>query len=256
MENLFDYLIENENFHLKYAKGEPSVEEREFHRYHEFVYFIEGEAKFVSKNVQQNLLPDSLLLIPEEQFHQFFVNHPAAYTRCIIGFRGTPKTDRLIREVFNDIKVISMENKKVKNLFENLIEIIKSNLSHTEKEMFIDATIIQLLVFFKQFASRKTTKHLEISPMVQKAISFIDKNYMKKISVESIAKTLYISPSTLTHKFKKELNISVYQYISKKRVFAVQKLIEAGESYSEAAVKCGFSDYSCFYRIRKKYYST
>ena len=37
MENLFEYYIENENFHLKYAKGEPAIKEREFHQYYEFV---------------------------------------------------------------------------------------------------------------------------------------------------------------------------------------------------------------------------
>ena len=85
---------------------------------------------------------------------------------------------------------------------------------------------------------------------------YIDENYTKKISIESIAKHLYISPSTLAHKFRKELNITIYQYISKKRVLYVQKLVKKGESYSEAAIKSGFSDYSCFYRIYKKYYKT
>ena len=57
----------------------------------------------------------------------------------------------------------------------------------------------------------------------------------------------------LSSSFKKELNIPIYQYISKRRILSVLKLAEAGESYAKAAVDSGFNDYSCFYRIYKKY---
>ena len=65
---------------------------------------------------------------------------------------------------------------------------------------------------------------------------------------------LYVSPSTLSHKFSKELKISVYQYITKKRLSVAHKLIKQGESLKNAALSSGFNDYSCFYRLYKKYY--
>ena len=38
MKKLFEYFIETDWFHLKYAKGEPAVKEQEFHDYNEFVF--------------------------------------------------------------------------------------------------------------------------------------------------------------------------------------------------------------------------
>ena len=82
----------------------------------------------------------------------------------------------------------------------------------------------------------------------------IDEKYSENLTVKSIAKLLYVSPSTLAHKFSKELNISVYRYITKKRLSAAHELIQNGESLTHAAFSCGFTDYSCFYRLYKKYY--
>lgn len=254
MENLFEYYVENENFHFKYAKGEPSLKDREFHHYHEFVFFIEGSSYFISKNIQQVLSPGSIVLIPKEKFHQFRVTNSSEYHRCILGFRETPETSDLIHEIMDEVKIISTPNKTIIDLFENMSETVKSQLTDETKRLFIQASLIQLLIYFKQYVPSEITQNINISPIVQQALTYIDENYTQKLSVEGIAKHLYISPSTLAHKFTKELNITVYQYISKKRIVSVNKLVEKGESYTEAATKSGFSDYSCFYRIYKKYY--
>ncbi|MBQ9922513.1 MAG: helix-turn-helix transcriptional regulator, partial [Clostridia bacterium] len=57
-----------------------------------------------------------------------------------------------------------------------------------------------------------------LSATVSSALAVIDEKYAENLSVEKIAGLLYVSPSTLAHKFNKELNISVYRYITKKRL--------------------------------------
>ena len=69
----YEYSIESENFYCKYAKGKPSVSGKEFHDYDEVVLFLEGEAKFVSKNTQTTLSLNDIVWISREQFHQFIV---------------------------------------------------------------------------------------------------------------------------------------------------------------------------------------
>lgn len=254
MEDSFVYYIETADFHFKYAKGEPFVKDREFHNYHEFLLFLEGESYFISKNIQQQLSKGSIVLIPSEQFHQFCIGKPSKYERCILGFSETEEIANLIKEAMNEVKIISAPNKRITDLFESLIETAKSELSDEIKKQFIHASLIQLLIYLKQHISSEITQNINISPVVQQAISYIDKNYTKKISVESIAKKLYVSPSTLAHKFSKELNITVYKYISKKRIISVCRLVKEGETYAQAAIKSGFSDYSGFYRMYKKHF--
>ena len=253
MENLFEYYIETDNLHFKYAKGEPAVKEQEFHDYNEFVFFIKGKSFFLSKNIQQELTSGSLILIPKEHFHQFCVTQPETYIRCILGFRENGETDSLIREIMNTVKVLSIPDAKVTSIFEQLIEIIQSELSDEEKILFINSSLVQLLIYLKQYDFKLVSKCVSLSPMVSLSLKIIDEKYTENLSVKTIAKMLYVSPSTLAHKFSKELNMSVYRYITKKRLSAVRESVRQGESLTQAALNNGFSDYSCFYRLQKKY---
>lgn len=254
MEQLFEYYIETDKFHFKYAKGEPAVKEQEFHDYNEFVFFIKGESFLVSKNIQQDLVPGCIVMIPQEQFHQFYISQPDEYIRCILGFRKTTENNKLISEVMKIINVITVPDKNIVAVFENLIEIAKSEINREEKELYIQAAVIQLLIFLKLYPYETINKSITVSPIVNKTLDVIDEKYTENLSVESIAKQLYVSPSTLAHKFKKELNISVYQYITKKRLSVAHNYINGGETLVSAALKSGFNDYSCFYRLYKKYY--
>ena len=95
---------------------------------------------------------------------------------------------------------------------------------------------------------------MQLSPLVSDALSVIDEKYTENLSVEKLSNLLFVSPSTLAHKFNRELNISVYRYITKKRLSLAHQHILQGESLSTSALKSGFNDYSCFYRLYKKYY--
>lgn len=256
MDNLFEYYIETDDLHFKYAKGEPSVKGQEFHDYNEFWYFIDNKGKifFISKNIQKDLVKGSLAFIPKEHFHQFCVETPERYVRCILGFRETSENSELVNEIADAIRVIEKPDERIIYVFESLIETVKSELSDKEKAMFIKASLTQLLIYLKQQRSGIINKSIHLSQIVKQAIDMIDEQYAQCITLESIAKKLYVSPSTLSHKFSRELNISVYKYITKKRLSEAHKLIRQGVSVTNAAIQSGFPDYSCFYRLYKKYY--
>lgn len=252
MKKLFEYYIEDEGLHVKFARGKPARKDTEFHDYSEFVYFIGGDSYLISKNVQQQLIQGSVVAIPQENYHQFIIKDNDSYTRCILGFRRSTDIGALVDEVMDGIKIIPTPDKSITDIFESLTEIMESDLSDGEKLIFARASLMQLLIRIKQHAP----KEQEVCPdtLVSRALDIIDARYGERLTVETLAGLLYVSPSTLSHRFKKELNISVYQYITKKRLAAAHNLISCGEPMTSAAAKCGFGDYSCFYRLYKKYY--
>lgn len=254
MEELFEYYVETDDFHLKYAKGEPSTKEREFHGYHELVFFMEGSSSLISKNIQRELTHGSIVMIPKEHFHQFCVTQPQSYVRCILGFHETPEIRALVSEVMDTIKIIVTPDEKVSGVLERVIEIVKSQLSDTYKKLFVKSAIVELLIYINQHTSHFISKSIRFSPVVSGALSIIDEKYAENLSVDRIAKLLYISPSTLAHKFSKEVNLSLYQYIIKKRLSVANDLIKKGQPLTKAALSSGFNDYSSFYRLYKKYY--
>lgn len=255
MSDLFEYYIESENFHFKYAKGEPSLKGEEFHNYNEFVYFMDGEADFISKNIVHTLKPGSVIIIPKHHFHQFNVTSPHKYSRCILGFRQTEELGELSDAVMTETRIFETPNKKILAAFEALKEIISGNFSEEEKRLFVSSSLTQLLIHTKKFSTDALERTSSLSPLVSRALDYIDANFSENLSIEHIASRLFVSPSTLSHRFSKEINMSVYKYISKKRLSMVQNYIDMGESKMTAAEKCGFGDYSNFYRMYKKYYN-
>ncbi len=254
MENLFEYFIETDDFYLRYAKGEPKLKEQEFHDYNEFIFFINGSTYFISKNIQQNLNTGNIVVIPKEEFHQFCVKEPQKYIRCILGFYENSEIAELVHKVMDNVKIINAPDKRIVSVFERLMEVAKSHLPKQEKILFIKSALVQLLINMKLYASGEISKNLNLSPVVSRALNIIDEKYAENLSVNTIADVLYISPSTLAHKFSKELNIPVYRYIIQKRLSVAHNLILSGESMTAAANQTGFPDYSCFYRLYKKYY--
>lgn len=255
MKNLFEYYFETNQLHFKYAKGRPAVEDREYHDYNEIVFFMEGKSFFISKNIQQKLTCGSIVIIPKEHFHQFCVSEPESYVRCILGFYEDKETQNIVRRTMNTIKIMDMPNKQIASIFKSLTEIAESNLSDDEKCIFVHGSLMQLLVYFKKCLSETISSNVILSPVVSRTLDIIDERYAEKLSVEDIAKQLFVSSSTLAHKFSKEMNIPIYQYITKRRLAEVNKLVRSGENISKAAQKSGFNDYSGFYRLYKKYYN-
>ena len=93
-------------------------------------------------------------------------------------------------------------------------------------------------------------KHVDI---LYKALDFIKKNYMKKISLMDVAEYVYISPSYLSKLFKEELKYNFNSYLNKIRVDMSKKLLKDYRiSLINIALTCGFEDQSYFSKVFKR----
>ena len=88
----------------------------------------------------------------------------------------------------------------------------------------------------------------------KKTIEYINKNYLQEITIQSIAQRFNFSETYISHKFKEIMHISIYQYILQKKLIFAHQLISSGTAAMDAAVLCGFKEYSGFYKIYKKYF--
>lgn len=250
MNGLFTHYISTRDCHLKYARGEPSVLGEEFHDYDELVLFLEGTAQLVSEEIQLQLTPGSLILIPREHFHRFRVAEPAGYCRCILGFRETPALRSLIRAVMTEVTVLPQPSGAVRFLFDRLLWAIREEkLPQAEQVLLLQAVLVQLLLELRLSQGEGIQKNVTVSPLTRQVLQYIDANLAEDLRLETLAQRLNVSVSTLSHRFRKELNISVHRYISEKRLSAARKLVQAGMTLGAAAAASGFRDYAGFYRM-------
>lgn len=79
---------------------------------------------------------------------------------------------------------------------------------------------------------------------------YIEKHYRDRLSLEEVAQKFYISPSSLSHSFKKEMNVPFNAYVNSFRINEVKKQLDDTElSISEIALNCGFGSIAQFNRV-------
>ena len=96
----------------------------------------------------------------------------------------------------------------------------------------------------------KQVKHADI---MHKAVRFIRQNYQEKLSLESVAAQVYLSPTYFSRLFKDEMKTSFVTYLTEVRVEKSKRLL-ADRSISLVVVAglVGFDDQSYFTRVFKR----
>ena len=98
------------------------------------------------------------------------------------------------------------------------------------------------------------TMRAEKPELLDRIAAYIEKHYAEHITIEDLARQFYVSNSTVSHLFKQKMGVSVYRYITQRRLIAAKTLIGQKLPLEEISQRVGFSDYSTFYRAFKQEY--
>lgn len=86
-----------------------------------------------------------------------------------------------------------------------------------------------------------------------KAVTYINENLDKDLSIKQISRNTNISKSVLYSKFHSRFNCTIGEYINKKRIdMSVDLLLKTSLSIEEISQKCGFSSASYFTKTFKQ----
>lgn len=98
------------------------------------------------------------------------------------------------------------------------------------------------------------TLKAENRELLDEITAFIEANYASHLTLSDFSKRFYISDSTVSHLFKKKMGVSLYHYVTQRRLIAAKNRILEGIQLEQVAEQVGFSDYSAFYRAFKSEY--
>ena len=91
------------------------------------------------------------------------------------------------------------------------------------------------------------------SDVVYKVMEYVKANFHRKISLDDVARTVYLSRSYLSSIFKEETGQSLFSYINKVRVEKSKLYLrDSGVALVDVAALCGFEDQSYFTKVFKK----
>ena len=250
MNNEFSKFIKTDELTFKYAKGMRDILGKEIHPYHEIFFYIGGNAKFVSESGTKELTPHTTIIIPKETFHCFINSgDDRNYIRCVFNFQEIPELDFIISKKLN--KIFFTKDTKITDIFIKLQDLADKQIPDYEKNVFMKSFFMQLLVYLEE-DNDNNVNNSKVHNITQKAIEYIKNNIDKPLSIKELSRILYVSESYLSHVFKNDLHIPIHRYILKIRLTAANKKIKNSVSPTQAAIECGFHDYSGFYKQYKK----
>ena len=230
------------------------------HEEYEILYFLSGQARFIVEATAYKLGPGSLVMIRPMEYHRLEITGDVPYERFNIHFWPS-----ILGPVDPEGRLLSLYNQRALgqgNLFgpEDFGALspglLFETIGRSGRENLRRNVLLYLYPLFGQLGEACRRRSEQARPggpgrPADPIVDYINRHLFDELSLQSISERFYISRSQLNRLFRQATGSSVWDYILLKRLVAARNAIRQGRSTSEAAMACGWKDYSSFYRSYK-----
>ena len=223
------------------------------HNQFELLYISNGQMAHVVEDRKYQIGSGDLVLVRPSTYHYLEHLSEQPYQRHNILF-DPEELGIDVSFLPEDTEVVSLLNNPIAiGLFQKM-EYYHNGLSPEAFAEFLKSVLRELFLNLQIFTDLCYRKKTMLSPILTRALEYINEKLFAITDVEEIAQALYISPSYLFYLFRATLHQSPKKYITEKRLLAAQRQICAGNKPTEIYKLCGFRDYTTFFRSYTAYF--
>jgi AraC-type DNA-binding domain-containing proteins len=208
-----------------------------------------GYLKYMGKDYI--LLPGQIFYIDCMEYQHYKTDDQELWEILWVHFNGA--TSHGYYELFskNNSPVVSLgQDSQIANIILSLIELHRKKDIRTEQ--LSSKLLVDMLTNLLFSAGNIDALNYMIPGYIQKAMSFLDKNFSKKISLEELADKLAISKFYLSREFKKYSGYSPNEYLITTRITYAKELLKYSDlSVAEISEKVGIENISHFINLFK-----
>ena len=225
------------------------------HNMYELLYFVNGDATHVIEDRQYKLKRGDLVLIKPSKYHFVRIDSSCDYERYDIlfnprmkDFDGLPLLDAMP-------EIINLEEYPMATEIIRKTDFYRKHFTGEDFERILTGLLCELLYLLSVTpATENTDAPTVASPTLSLALSYINDNITTLTGVEEVARSCFVTESYLYRLFKNELHKTPAKYIASKRLLLAERMIADGEKPTAVYEKCGFSDYTTFYRNYRAFF--
>lgn len=225
------------------------------HDTYEIFLFLEGDADYHVEGAVYQLNPGDILVTKKAESHSLMIKTQAPYERMVVRFNAEAILgDRQsLLCSFLDDRPLGQHNLYPAALFADKCwaYYIQKMCAHKRDQSYVQLYLTVLLNELYEAYPQICRTELQRKDLVSEVIDYINNHYSEPISVNTLCSEFYISRAQLNRRFRKRTGSSVWEYVVAKRLLCAKALLENGETPASACIKCGFNDYSPFYRAYK-----
>ncbi len=221
----------------------------------EMILVKSGDLNYIVDSKIYQAGADTLLIARPSVVHSISFNTSEPYERYRIYFEPSILPEGLLEQIPDDLDMLDLkESALTKSLFEKM-RFYCDEFDRDASCILLQNTILELVHHILQTARslsriRSTTKQSTIV----RATEYINSHITDRLNIDDIAAELFITRSHLYHLFVKHLNTTPKKYIVRKKLLLAQRDLRMGYKPVEVCYRCGFQDYSTFYRDYKTFF--
>jgi AraC-like DNA-binding protein len=181
-------------------------------------------------------------VIPSRQPHS--MDATASTYNVVIFIEPETVSGRALTERYLNSGIASVDDPNVRRAATDLFEIW---LGRSEESAMIDAARRVILALTGgQEPATVTDKR------IIRAVAYVDANLQREITLDDVAREVYLSPGRFRHLFVEQTGMGLRPYVLWRRFLRAWGLLVTGESVSTAAHAAGFADSAHFARTSRQ----
>lgn len=224
------------------------------HERMEILYFLSGDAQYLVEGSVYPLHPGELLVMNPAEAHKLQLLSSQPYERIVLHFspsvlRGIDP-DGLLLRAFAD-KPLGKQNHYISDRFPALFSNFDAAGSDAQLRLHMLLILANVLDELSNLAGNADSAAVAPESASQQILQYVNLHLFDDISLASVSRAFFLSPSQLNRVFRRATGSSVGEYIRIKRLLAARERIITGSAPADACTACGFGDYSAFFRAYK-----
>ena len=216
------------------------------HPFYEMFYFMDGDIEYVVENRRYELKPNDLLIIRPGEHHSFRIRSESRYERMLVFFSDQDLPEAIAPDIKEKGSLFAIGDTELAGLFRRMDEHVAGYpgdaLSVLIKSCFME--LITKLACLEREEIQPQQVHSGISAIAE----YINNNISLPMNIDDLCREFGVSRSYLSKAFTESFHEPPKQYIIRKKIILAQQLLSSGERPISVSERCGFADYSTFYR--------
>jgi len=223
-----------------------------YHEFYEIYYLEAGERFHLMDNNLYLMAPGQFIIFEPYQLHHSYGEKNIPFSRLLVYFHKDILSQALLANmdgIAGSYQLGSKENAKVYYLLNQIHneQHLKMPLYQEDMIHLVNQLIILLL------RNKEKKEMIYQKNKITDIISYINLNYMNKITLGQLSERFYISQYHLCRQFKYYTNITMTQYINNTRIIHSQKmLLEEDRKITDIGCDVGFDSLTHFERVFKQ----
>lgn len=257
------YRFHKKTFTFTHNRDEhPDVSEFRMHTHDnvEIYLFLSGRGVFHIEGTAYPLNPGDVLVMRPAESHYIELTGDVPYERMVINFAvdafaGIDPDGVLTRAIFdrdagkyNHYRTFAFSGGSSMPCWQTMMS------QNGDPYLNLLSGLMGLLREIHNLFYQREQKEPDHELLEYRIVQYINSHITQMLTLDQICEQFFISKAQLCRLFRKTTATTVWQYITVKRLVLARQLLEQGESPTKLYNRCGFNDYSTFYRAYVKHY--